>query len=118
MIGDASEHVAQISFGIEAVQLGGFNERVGCRGAFTAGIGTGEQIVLPAQRNLAVILPISGRTLWSNIAGIRCTDRGCVVFGAYESVSEARTSIGRYLDFYNPASQHPSVYVVEKNRFC
>jgi putative transposase len=37
---------------------------------------------------------------------------------AYESVSDARTSIGRYLDFYNPASQHPSVYVVEKNRFC
>jgi len=36
---------------------------------------------------------------------------------AYESVSDARTSIGRYLDFYNPASQHPSVYVVEKNRF-
>src|SRR5258708_2214568 len=62
MIGDASEHVAQISFGIEAVELGGFKERVGCRGAFTAGIGTGEQIVLPAQRNLAVILPISGRT--------------------------------------------------------
>jgi putative transposase len=41
-----------------------------------------------------------------------------VYLRAYESVSEARTSIGRYLDFYNPASQHPSVYVVEKNRFC
>ena len=40
-----------------------------------------------------------------------------VYLRAYESVSEARTSIGRYLDFYNPASQHPSVYVVEKNRF-
>ena len=41
-----------------------------------------------------------------------------VYLRAYDSVSEARSSIGRYLDFYNPASQHPSVYVVEENRFC
>src|SRR6266516_4297596 len=26
--------------------------------------------------------------------------------------------IGRYLSFYNPASQHPSVYVIEGKRFC
>ena len=39
-----------------------------------------------------------------------------VYLRAYDSVSEARASIGRYLDFYNPASQHPSVYVVEENR--
>jgi hypothetical protein len=37
---------------------------------------------------------------------------------AYESVSEARISIGRYLDFYNRASEHPSVYVVEEKRLC
>jgi len=37
---------------------------------------------------------------------------------AYDSVSEARASIGRYLDFYNRASQHPSVYVIEEKRFC
>src|SRR6478736_1271775 len=37
---------------------------------------------------------------------------------AYESVSEARSSIGRYLDFYNRASEHPSVYVVEGKRLC
>jgi putative transposase len=41
-----------------------------------------------------------------------------VYLRAYETASEARASIGRYLDFYNPASQHPSVYVVEENRFC
>ena len=41
-----------------------------------------------------------------------------VYLRAYESVGEARMSIGRYLDFYNPALQHPSVYVVEENRFC
>jgi putative transposase len=37
---------------------------------------------------------------------------------AYGGVSEARASIGRYLGFYNPVSLHPSVYVIEENRFC
>jgi len=41
-----------------------------------------------------------------------------VYLRAYDTASEARVSIGHYLDFYNPASQHPSVYVVEENRFC
>jgi hypothetical protein len=37
-----------------------------------------------------------------------------VYLRAYDGVSEARTSIGRYLDFYNPASEHPSGYVIEE----
>jgi putative transposase len=41
-----------------------------------------------------------------------------VYLKAYDSVSEARASIGRYLTFYNPASQHPSVYVIEGKRVC
>jgi putative transposase len=41
-----------------------------------------------------------------------------VYLRAYDSVSDARGSIGRYLDLYNPASQHPSVYVIEAKRFC
>jgi putative transposase len=41
-----------------------------------------------------------------------------VYLRAYDNVSEARASIGRYLNFYNRALQHPSVYVVEENRFC
>ena len=41
-----------------------------------------------------------------------------VYLRAYENVSEARASIGRYLDFYNRASEHPSGYVVEAKRFC
>ena len=41
-----------------------------------------------------------------------------VYLRAYDSVSEARASIGRYLDFYKRASQHPSVYVIEENRLC
>jgi len=41
-----------------------------------------------------------------------------VYLRAYDSVGEARRSIGRYFDFYNPVSQHPSLYAVEANRFC
>jgi hypothetical protein len=31
MVGDAADHLAQIGFGIEAVELGGFDEGVGMR---------------------------------------------------------------------------------------
>jgi putative transposase len=41
-----------------------------------------------------------------------------VYLRAYDTVPEARTSIGQYLDFYKRASQHPSVYVIEENRLC
>ena len=41
-----------------------------------------------------------------------------VYLKAYDNVSEARASIGCYLDFYKRASQHPSVYVIEENKFC
>jgi putative transposase len=41
-----------------------------------------------------------------------------VYLRAYESVGEERNSIGRYLEFYNPASEHPSGYVIDKKRFC
>jgi putative transposase len=41
-----------------------------------------------------------------------------VYLRAYESVSDARASIGRYLQFYNHASQHPSVYMIEEKRLC
>jgi putative transposase len=41
-----------------------------------------------------------------------------VYLRAYESVSDARASIGRYLHFYNRASQHPSVYMIEEKRLC
>jgi len=41
-----------------------------------------------------------------------------VYLRAYDSVAEARSSIGRYLEFYNVALEHPSLYVAEENRFC
>jgi putative transposase len=41
-----------------------------------------------------------------------------VYLHAYDSVGVARVSIGRYLDFYNCAIEHPFVYVIVENRFC
>jgi putative transposase len=37
---------------------------------------------------------------------------------AYASVAEAKAGIGAWLDFYNPASSHPSIYAIEEKRFC
>ena len=35
----------------------------------------------------------------------------------FQTRAEAKAAIGRYIDgFYNPASQHPSGYVVENGR--
>ena len=49
VVGDAGEHVAQPGLRIEAVELGGLDQRVDGRGALAAGVGAGEQPVLPAE---------------------------------------------------------------------
>jgi putative transposase len=41
-----------------------------------------------------------------------------VYLHAYASVAEAKTGIGTWLSFYNRASEHPSVYVIEEKRLC
>jgi putative transposase len=41
-----------------------------------------------------------------------------VYLRAYNSVADARASLGRYLVFYNCSSQSTSLYVVDWNRFC
>ena len=69
-----------------------------------------------------IAISTDGRGAWRDIVFVERLWRSVkyeeVYLRAYETVSEARNSIGRYLDFYNPASQHPSVYVVEEKRFC
>ena len=65
--------------------------------------------------------PTSPRSPWQNayaerlIGSIRreCIDH-IVIFGE----RHLRHVLLSYLDYYNPASQHPSVYVVEGKRFC
>jgi putative transposase len=41
-----------------------------------------------------------------------------VYLNAYATVAEAKTGIGAWLSFYNPASSHPSIYAIEEKRFC
>ena len=50
--------------------------------------------------------------LWRSV---KCEE---VYLRGYDSVSEARASIGGYLGFYNRASEHPSCYVIEGKRLC
>src|SRR3984957_16899853 len=70
----------------------------------------------------AITISMDGKGAWRDNVFVERLWRSVkyeeVYLRAYDSISEARTSIGRYLDFYNPALQHPSVYVVEENRFC
>ena len=65
--------------------------------------------------------PTAARSPWQNghaerlIGSIRreCLDH-IVVFGD----THLRRVLGAYTVYYNHASEHPSVYVVEENRFC
>jgi hypothetical protein len=36
----------------------------------------------------------------------------------YYLPGQLEQSIGEFVEYYNSASQHPSVYVVEKSKFC
>jgi hypothetical protein len=49
MVGDTADHLAQGGFRAEAIELGGFDKRIDYGSALAAGIGAGEQIILPAQ---------------------------------------------------------------------
>jgi putative transposase len=72
--------------------------------------------------NNGIAISMDGKGAWRDNVFVERLWRSVkyeeVYLRAYDSVSQARASIGRYLDFYNPALQHPSVYVVEENRFC
>jgi hypothetical protein len=68
------EDVGQIGLGIDSLKFCGLDQRrkaspIGC-----SFIVTGEETIFSIQRNLAVILPISGRKSSSTIVGIRFTD--------------------------------------------
>jgi len=68
----------------------------------------------------AIAISMDGRGAWRDDVFVEWLWRSVkyeeVYLCAYDSVGEARSSIGRYLEFYNPASQHSSVYVFEGNR--
>ena len=70
----------------------------------------------------AIAISMDGRGAWRDNVFVERLWRSVkyeeVYLRAYDSVAEARASIGRYFDFYNCASEHPSVYVTEEKRFC
>ena len=70
----------------------------------------------------AIAISMDGKGSWRDNVFVERLWRSVkyeeVYLRAYDSVGDARASIGRYLDFYNRASEHPSVYVTEKKRFC
>jgi hypothetical protein len=53
VIGDAGQHVGEVVLRVATVELGGLDQGVDRRGAVAAGVGTGEQIVLAADRDTA-----------------------------------------------------------------
>jgi hypothetical protein len=53
VIGDAGQHVGEVMLRVDVVELGRLNQRVDRRDAATAGVGTGEQVVLAANRDAA-----------------------------------------------------------------
>src|SRR6476620_159734 len=57
---DLCEHVAQIGLRIDAVHFASFDERGNDRPMLAATVGASEEMVLAAERNRGVILPISG----------------------------------------------------------
>jgi hypothetical protein len=69
VVRDADEHVGEVVLRIETVELGAFDQRVDRGGAAAAGIRASKQVILAANGNRPVILPISGRRSRSIITG-------------------------------------------------
>jgi putative transposase len=69
-----------------------------------------------------IAISMDGRGAWRDNVFVERLWRSVkyeeVYLRAYDTVAEARRLIGRYLDFLNPALQHPSGYAVEAKRFC
>jgi hypothetical protein len=66
MVCDDAEHVPLIRFGIDAIELAGFDQAIDRGGSLSADVGSGEVPVLPAQRDaaqraLTALLSISSR---------------------------------------------------------
>ena len=67
-------------------------------------------------------ISMDGRGRWMDNVFIerlwRSLKYECVFLNAFETGSEARTGVGRWISYYKRASQHPSVYVIEEKRLC
>ena len=70
-IDEAGEHVCEIGFRIDAVQLAGLDQRSDDGPVLGAVIVAGEESVLSGKGNHPFILPMSGKSWKSNIGGTR-----------------------------------------------
>ena len=70
----------------------------------------------------AIAISMDGRGSWRDNVFVERLWRSIkyeeVYLRAYDSVGEARASLGRYLDFYNYSSERTSRYVVDGKRSC
>jgi putative transposase len=68
----------------------------------------------------SVRISMDGRGRWMDNVFIerlwRSLKYECVYLQAFETGSEVRAGLARWIGYYNPASQHPSIYVFEGNR--
>ena len=71
-------------------------------------------------QNQAIRISMDGRGAWRDNVFVERLWRSVkyeeVYLRAYDSVREARASLGQYLDFYNRSSQRTSLYVVDGKR--
>ena len=68
--------IVEVGVGFDVVELGALDHRDdGCPGAGAAA-GAGEQMIVPAKRDLGVLPPVSGGLRWFTIAGIHCLGSG------------------------------------------
>jgi hypothetical protein len=79
-IDELGEYVCEVGLRVDAGELAGFNKRSDAGPVLRAEIVAGKQSVLAIDRNLEVILPISGRMSSFTIAGIRCAGGARVAF--------------------------------------
>src|ERR1700682_394401 len=73
-------------------------------------------------RNTGVRISMDGRGRWMDNVFIerlwRSLKYECVYLHAFETGSELRAGLSGRIAYYNRASQHPSVYVIEEKRLC
>src|ERR1700731_1711474 len=73
MVGDAREHVAQVSFGVEAVELGGLDQGIHRGRPDPTQIGAGKEIILaPQSKRSDCSLGGIVADLQSAVGGIAC----------------------------------------------
>ena len=99
VVSDAGEHVGEVVLRVETVELGALDQGIDRGGAATAGIGASEQVILAANGNHAVILPISGKKLRFITAGTRCMGAG---FG--DNMSSGARSVKLFMSKWLPAT--------------